>query len=237
MVTGPRPAAMQIRVALGEKLDLSTSLGLRDPAVPDQRRGSRAQLPPGPGRITAYREPSGPFVRVDAACDPGQGDPSDYDSMFAKLSYRPRTAAARSRGWTARSASTTSRASRRRSRPHRWIPGTRAFRKATHLDDVARQAPRRRAPRWRDPTPLEVDAKPPVPAELLLEVDGRSVPVRIFDHTARDGAAGSPRQTAHGGEHVHSVIAAALMQGTILRVLVEPVRRSRRATSSASSRR
>ena len=29
------------------------------------------------------------------------------------------------------------------------------------------------------------------------------------------------RQTAHGGEHVHSVIAAP-MQGTILRVLVEP---------------
>ncbi len=66
-----------------------------------------------------------------------------------------------------------------------------------------------------------MDPKQPVPAELLLEVDGRRVPVRIFDHR-RDTAPRVPaRQAAHGGEHVHAVIAAP-MQGTILRILVEP---------------
>ena len=52
-------------------------------------------------------------------------------------------------------------------------------------------------------------------------MDGRRVPVRIFDQR-RDTAPKVPsRHSAHGGDHVHSVIAAP-MQGTILRVLVEP---------------
>jgi acetyl-CoA/propionyl-CoA carboxylase biotin carboxyl carrier protein len=51
-------------------------------------------------------------------------------------------------------------------------------------------------------------------------MEGRRVPIRIFDHR-RDRAPKPPaRHTGHGGEHVHSVIAAP-MQGTILRVLVE----------------
>jgi biotin carboxyl carrier protein len=54
----------------------------------------------------------------------------------------------------------------------------------------------------------------------LLEVDGRRVPIRIYDQR-RDAAPKPPaRHSAHGGEHVHSVILAP-MQGTILRVLVE----------------
>jgi len=71
---------------------------------------------------------------------------------------------------------------------------------------------------WAAAAPSE---PPGVPAELLVELDGRRVPVRIFDR--RRGRAPRPpsRHEAHGGEHVHSVIAAP-MQGTILRVLVEP---------------
>jgi biotin carboxyl carrier protein len=52
-------------------------------------------------------------------------------------------------------------------------------------------------------------------------MEGRRVPIRIFDHR-RDHAPRPPaRHAGHGGEHVHSVIGAP-MQGTILRVLVEP---------------
>jgi acetyl-CoA/propionyl-CoA carboxylase biotin carboxyl carrier protein len=104
---------------------------------------------------------------------------------------------------------------------HRWILGTRAFHKSTHtttwLEKALRDA---ELPESGSPPPPAADAKPPVPAELLLEVDGRRVPVRIFDHR-RDTAPKVPsRQSAHAGEHIHSVIAAP-MQGTILRVLVE----------------
>jgi acetyl-CoA/propionyl-CoA carboxylase, biotin carboxylase, biotin carboxyl carrier protein len=223
MVTGLDLVAMQIRVALGEKLDLSDvrpvghaiqcRINAEDPA---------RNFLPGPGRITAYREPSGPFVRVDAAVRQGKEIPPDYDSMFAKL-----IVSAENRG----------RAISRMDRAlgeyhvegvpttiplHRWILGTRAFRKATHsttwLEKALRDA---ELPEGGTPAPLEADAKPPVPAELLLEVDGRRVPVRIFDHRRETAPRVPSRQTAHGGEHVHSVIAAP-MQGTILRVLVEP---------------
>jgi acetyl-CoA/propionyl-CoA carboxylase biotin carboxyl carrier protein len=223
MVTGLDLVAMQIRVALGEKLDLSDvrSVGHAIQCRINAEDPARNFLP-GPGRITAYREPSGPFVRVDAAVRQGKEIPPDYDSMFAKL-----IVSAENRG----------RAISRMDRAlgeyhvegvpttiplHRWILGTRAFRKATHattwLEKALRDA---ELPEGGAQTPLEADAKPPVPAELLLEVDGRRVPVRIFDHRRETAPRVPSRQTAHGGEHVHSVIAAP-MQGTILRVLVEP---------------
>ena len=64
------------------------------------------------------------------------------------------------------------------------------------------------------------EPRQPRPAELLVEVDGRRVPIRILDER-RDPAPKPPTQhDARHGEHVHGVIAAP-MQGTILRVLVE----------------
>jgi acetyl-CoA/propionyl-CoA carboxylase biotin carboxyl carrier protein len=223
MVTGLDLVALQIRVALGEKLDLSEvrpvghaiqcRINAEDPA---------RNFLPGPGRITSYREPSGPFVRVDAAVRQGKEIPPDYDSMFAKLivsaENRGRAIARIDRAlgeYQVEGVPTTIPL-------HRWILGTRAFRKATHsttwLEKALRDA---ELPEGGTPAPLEPDAKPPVPAELLLEVDGRRVPVRIFDHRRETAPRAPSRQAAHGGEHVHSVIAAP-MQGTVLRVLVEP---------------
>ncbi len=40
---------------------------------------------PGPGRLTRWRPPSGPGVRVDSGVEEGSDIPGDYDSMFAKL--------------------------------------------------------------------------------------------------------------------------------------------------------
>ncbi len=223
MVTGLDLVALQIRVALGERLDLSDvrahghaiqcRINAEDP--------SRNFLP-GPGRIVAYREPSGPFVRVDSAVEAGREVPPDYDSMFAKVIV---------------SAETRDRAIRRMDRSlaefavegvpttiplHRWILGSRAFGKATHsttwLEKALRDVQLEQPPVDTSQAPAE--AKAPVPAELLLEVDGRRVPVRIFDHR-RDTAPRPPSpHTAHHGEAVHSVISAP-MQGIILRVLVE----------------
>jgi acetyl-CoA/propionyl-CoA carboxylase biotin carboxyl carrier protein len=223
MVTGLDLVALQIRVALGDKIDLSDvrprghaiqcRINAEDPA---------RNFLPGPGRVTGYREPSGPFVRVDSFVEAGREIPADYDSMFAKLIV---------------TAETRERATKRMLRAldefrvegvpttiplHRWILQTRAFHKATHTTTWLEKA-------LRD-AELEVPsggvAKPPaeaaqaVPAELLLEVDGRRVPVRIFDHR-RDTAPVPPsRQSAHHESAVHSVVTAQ-MQGTILRVLVE----------------
>ena len=58
------------------------------------------------------------------------------------------------------------------------------------------------------------------PADILVEVDGRRVGVRVFDE--RRGVAPKPPE-AHAGahhEHVHGEVRAE-MQGTIVKVLVE----------------
>jgi biotin carboxyl carrier protein len=55
---------------------------------------------------------------------------------------------------------------------------------------------------------------------MLVELEGRRVPVRIFDRRRPTAPKAPSRHAGHHAEHVHSVISAP-MQGTILRVLVE----------------
>ena len=222
MVTGLDLVALQIAVALGERIDLSSA----------QPRGHAIQCRinaedptrnflPGPGRVTGYREPSGPFVRVDSAIREGDEIPPDYDSMFAKLIV---------------SAEDRERARRRMLRAldelhvegvpttiplHRWILRTREFREGSHTTTWLERALRDAELPGVDWTAAAPSEPPGVPAELLVELDGRRVPVRIFDRRRSRAPRPPSRHEAHGGEHVHSVIAAP-MQGTILRVLVEP---------------
>jgi acetyl-CoA/propionyl-CoA carboxylase, biotin carboxylase, biotin carboxyl carrier protein len=223
MVTGLDLVALQIAVALGDKLELSDvvahghaiqcRINAEDPA---------RNFLPGPGRVTRYRAPSGPFVRVDSFVEAGREIPSDYDSMFAKL-----IVAAQSRenaiGRMLRALDEFRVDGVPTTIPiHRWILQTRAFRKSTHtttwLEKALRDAELELPADGARQTPSE--AKQPVPAELLIEVDGRRVPVRIFDQR-RDSAPRPPsRLAAHRDQAVHSVVTAQ-MQGTVLRVLVE----------------
>jgi acetyl-CoA/propionyl-CoA carboxylase biotin carboxyl carrier protein len=221
MTSGLDLVAYQVAVAQGERVDLS---GVRFQGHAIQCRinaedPSRNFLP-GPGRITAYREPAGPFVRVDSGVREGRQVPPDYDSMFAKVIV---------------SGEDRDRARRRMLRAlaefrvegvpttiplHQWVLETDEFRRGTHtttwLERALKGAELPRAATVAPPT----EPRQAVPAELIVELDGRRVPVRIFDHR-RDTAPKTPsRHEAHRGPGVHSVIAAP-MQGTILRVLVE----------------
>ncbi len=220
MVTGYDIVAMQIAVALGERMELEPAprghaiqcrINAEDP--------SRNFLP-GPGRITRFEEPAGPFVRVDAGVSAGRNIPGDYDSMFAKLMVlgedreqaRRRMLRALSE-FHVEGVPTTIPV-------HRWILATPEFRAGEHtttwleraLADVDLPTPA-------DLQPPGVGTKPR-PADILVEVDGRRVPVRIFDER-RERAPQRPTQhDAHHGEHVHGIVSAP-MQGTILKVLVE----------------
>ncbi len=221
MVTGYDLVALQIAVAMGERLTL-------DPAPRGAAMQCRinAEDPgrnflPGPGRITRYEEPSGPFVRVDSGVSAGREIPGDYDSMFAKLIV---------------SGEDRERARRRMLRAlsefvvdgvpttipvHRWLLDTSEFREARHTTTWLERA----LAEADLPAQVDLQPAPPLPregrpADILVEVDGRRVPVRIFDER-REVAPRSPASHAgHHGEHVHGVITAP-MQGTILKVLVE----------------
>jgi len=88
LVTGLDLVREQILVALGEPLSLTQEqVQLRGHAIEcrinaeDVARG----FLPTPGVVTAYREPSGPGVRVDSGVAAGNEVSGAYDPMIAKL--------------------------------------------------------------------------------------------------------------------------------------------------------
>ena len=88
MVTGIDLAQAQLRIARGEPLGFEQSdLSMNGHAIEcrvyaeDPAQG----FMPAPGRIRTYREPSGPFVRVDSGVTADSEVPIHYDPMIAKL--------------------------------------------------------------------------------------------------------------------------------------------------------
>jgi acetyl-CoA/propionyl-CoA carboxylase biotin carboxyl carrier protein len=219
MVTGYDLVAQQIAIARGERLDLDP-----DPRGHAIQCRINAEDPgrnflPGPGRISRYQEPGGPFVRVDAGVTAGRDIPGDYDSMFAKVmaqgedreEARRRMLGALSE-YRVEGVPTTIPL-------HRWVLESPEFRAGEHTTTWLERA------LAEVDLPSQIELNPPAaakprPADILVEVDGRRVPVRIFDER-RERAPDRPAlHDAHHGEHVHGVITAP-MQGTILKVLVE----------------
>ncbi|MEX0651281.1 MAG: biotin carboxylase N-terminal domain-containing protein [Actinomycetota bacterium] len=222
MVTGLDLVALQIAIAMGESvagLEVSTRGAAIECRINAEDPGRNFM--PGPGRITRYEEPAGPFVRVDAGFGQGREIPGDYDSMFAKLVVagtdreQARRRMLRALGeYTVEGVPTTIAA-------HRWMLESKEFRTGTHTTTWAEHAlaeanfPAHPELRQQGPT-----AREGRPADILDEVHGRPEPLREF-HERRDGAPGPPEtHTAAHQEHVHGEVRAE-MQGTIIKVLVE----------------
>ena len=75
----------QFRIAAGEPLK---ALGILDQAAIEAPRGFAVQariVAGGAGVLTAYKEPTGPGVRVDSCGYLGYAPPPQFDPMFAKL--------------------------------------------------------------------------------------------------------------------------------------------------------
>ncbi|HLB61361.1 MAG TPA: biotin carboxylase N-terminal domain-containing protein [Actinomycetota bacterium] len=222
MVTGLDLVALQIAVALGERVDVETSARGHAIQCRINAEDPGRNFLPGPGRVTRYREPSGPFVRLDSGVREGKEIPGDYDSMFAKLvvsaedRHRARARMLRALDeFIVEGVPTTIPL-------HRWVLETPAFRDSTHTTTwLERQLHEIDLPAQTDvAAPAASPMATPKPADVLLEVDGRRVPVRIFDERRAVAPRPPARHGGHHAEHVHGVITAP-MQGTILRVLVE----------------
>jgi acetyl-CoA/propionyl-CoA carboxylase biotin carboxyl carrier protein len=88
LVTGIDLVREQVLIALGERLPFTQEdVELRGHAIEcriNAEDASRGFLPT-PGLVTAYREPSGPGVRVDSGVDAGREVVAAYDPMIAKL--------------------------------------------------------------------------------------------------------------------------------------------------------
>jgi acetyl-CoA/propionyl-CoA carboxylase biotin carboxyl carrier protein len=88
MVTGVDIVREGIRVAAGEPLSITQNeVQIRGHAIECRINAEDASLgfTPSPGKIGAYREPSGPGVRVDSGVGPGSEISPMYDPMVAKL--------------------------------------------------------------------------------------------------------------------------------------------------------
>jgi acetyl-CoA/propionyl-CoA carboxylase biotin carboxyl carrier protein len=88
MVTGIDIVKEGIRVAAGEPLSISQDdVVLRGHAIECRINAEDASknFAPAPGSIGAYREPTGPGVRVDSGVGPGSEISPMYDPMVAKL--------------------------------------------------------------------------------------------------------------------------------------------------------
>ena len=88
LVTGIDIVREGIRVAAGEPLSVTQDdVHLNGHAIECRINAEDASkgFTPAPGRIGAYREPSGPGVRVDSGVGPGSEISPMYDPMVAKL--------------------------------------------------------------------------------------------------------------------------------------------------------
>jgi acetyl-CoA/propionyl-CoA/long-chain acyl-CoA carboxylase, biotin carboxylase, biotin carboxyl carrier protein len=88
MVTGIDIVREQIKIAAGDELSFSQDdVVIRGHAIECRINAEDASknFAPAPGRIGSYREPAGPFVRVDSGAETGYEVLPLYDPMIAKL--------------------------------------------------------------------------------------------------------------------------------------------------------
>jgi acetyl-CoA/propionyl-CoA carboxylase, biotin carboxylase, biotin carboxyl carrier protein len=217
MVTGLDLVRLQIEVAMGEHV-----------APPPEPRGHaiecriNAEDPandflPGPGTVTRFRPPAGPFVRVDAGIVEGRAIPGDYDSLFAKLiCWGQDRESARAR--TLRALDELEVEGVPTTIPfYRWVLSSLAFREASHDTKWVERALEERRFRPEPQAPTERMAAG-IPARVVVELDGRRVPVRMWGDLAAPPE--PPAAAAHAVLHGGGAILAP-MQGTILQVMVE----------------
>jgi acetyl-CoA/propionyl-CoA carboxylase, biotin carboxylase, biotin carboxyl carrier protein len=88
MVTGIDIVREQLKIAAGEELSFSQDdVVLRGHAIECRINAEDAskKFAPAPGRVASYREPAGPFVRVDSGAEEGYEVLPLYDPMISKL--------------------------------------------------------------------------------------------------------------------------------------------------------
>ena len=242
MVTGLDLVELQLRVAAGEKLPFSQK------AVLARRRGHAIELRinaedpaggrflPSPGRITRFRRPDGPGIRVDAGYDQGDTVSQFYDNLVAKLIvWAPDRDAARRRALRALDelevggVATTAPAHRAILEHPDFATGEHSTRWVEErLDLSTLGASDVSATRGEDGEEPEQKVR----RDVEVEVDGRRLNVALYVPESSLSAVGAPARAAaprpargrpskgSGGGAVGSGSVTVPMQGTVTKVMV-----------------
>jgi acetyl-CoA/propionyl-CoA carboxylase biotin carboxyl carrier protein len=221
MVAGVDLVRLQILVALGEDVEVGPEL--RGHAIECRLNAedpARAFLP-GPGTVTRYRPPGGPFVRVDSGVEEGRRVVGDYDSLFAKvIAWGEDRENARRRMLRAleefeiEGIPTTIPF-------HRWVLATEEFQRGEVHTRWVEEALAAGALKEGDGAVTAPGGGQPRPIRVVVEVDGHRVPVAVWGDQQRvapppPALSTRGRVSTGAGEMI-----ASPMQGTILKVLVE----------------
>ena len=226
LVSGIDLVKSQLLVAAGEDLGYGQDdIELKGHAIECRVNAENPakNFMPAPGHIGAYREPSGPGVRVDSGTEPNSDIPQAYDPLVSKvISYGADREEARRRMLRALSEyqiegiKTTIPFHRLMLADERFVSGD------YHTGTVEREM---------DLSVLKEEAEPkPKVGEPLVatrtvgvEVNGKRFDVRIresLDETVRPKKPKPPERAASvGGGGSEELVAP--MQGTIVKVLVE----------------
>jgi acetyl-CoA/propionyl-CoA carboxylase biotin carboxyl carrier protein len=228
LVAGVDLVRLQIRVAMGERIEVAPALRGHAIECRINAEDPFKDFLPGPGFVTAYRPPGGPFVRLDSGVTEGRRVVGDYDSLVAKLIV-----------W----GEDREQARRRMLRAldefhvegipttmpfHRWVLDTEAFRTGqVHtkwveealadggLKTLIGDGPETGS---RATTGATGTARP---VRLLVEVDGHRIPVSVFGGDVAKPPARPHSPSEESMDESEGEVIAAPMQGTILQVLVE----------------
>ena len=234
MTTGIDIVKQGIHVAAGEPLAYSQEqVVLRGHAIECRINAEDAsrRFAPAPGRIGAYKEPSGPGIRVDSGVGAGSEISPNYDPLIAKLI-----------AWDVDRAQATRRMRRALEEfqidglhtllPfHRTLLATEQWERGETCHDLLEDKD------WLATLATEpaagggeADAEPSVTSDYTVEVSGRRFDVRVIGAPSLNGAAAaqrkptkrSERRARGGGSSGSGEELAAPMQGTVLRIAVEP---------------
>jgi len=234
LVSGLDLVAWQIRIASGEPLDFTQDEIRRHGHAIEVRINaedpSGGRFSPSPGTLTAFHQPSGPGVRLDAGYEAGDTISQYYDNLIAKLIvWAPDREAARRR--MLRAIGETRVAGVATTLPaHEAILSHADFAAAKHstkwveetLDLSGLVTEPAGVPA---PAPPE-DEVPTVQRDVTAEVDGRRFSVRLWvpdlgTATATGRGAGRPKRAAASAvAGTGSGQVTVPMQGTIVKVLV-----------------
>jgi acetyl-CoA/propionyl-CoA carboxylase biotin carboxyl carrier protein len=239
MATGIDIVREQIRIAAGEAISFAQEeVELRGSAIECRINAEAAhkKFAPSPGRITTYKEPAGPGVRVDSGVEPGTEITPLYDPMIAKLVV-----------WDRDREAATARMLRALEEYeiggvttlipfHKALLSSKQWRRGETCRDLVENAKWLKALAPTDPGPAGGDEEPAekVERDYTVEVNDRRFSVRVIGAPPAGGAgvppgnsAGprrAPRRERAAGTASADGAAEALVspiQGTILRVNVE----------------
>ncbi len=230
-VTGVDLVHAQLRVASGEGIGFTQDdVKLRGHSIELRLNAEDpgAGFVPAPGLITDFRPPLGPFVRLDTSAYSGYEIPRDYDSMFGKLIvWGEDRDQARMRLVRAIDEMVVE-----------GIPSTLAFGRLAMLNEqfAAGEHSTKSVEKEWDLSSLQPygpaasgDEDEGPSRDVVVEVGGRRLEVKVFGELAAGGGGGAPRKKkpkragkgGGGGGAVATGDIVAPMQGTVVKFAVE----------------